>query len=218
VIIDAYAAAMGRAKAAGCDGVQIHVAHGYLLSSFISPYTNRRSDGWGGSVEARCRILREIIARGRRLAGSDYPVLVKLNSTDGFSGEGYLSPDDAVYTAKALAGWSVDAIEVSGGIREAGGVMSKVGIAKPEQEAYFAEACRAVKAAVDIPVILVGGLRSLSTLEAVLDDGVADMVALCRPLVKEPDLITRFKNGQQKASCVSCNKCFNPSGLRCVFS
>lgn len=216
-LVDAYAAAVGRAKAAGCDGAQLHVAHGYLLSSFISPYTNRRTDKWGGSQENRVRILGEIMHRARRAAGNDYPILAKLNSTDGLPGEGYLTLDDMVTTAKALAGWGIAAIEVSGGVREAKGVMSAPGIARPEQEAYFATAAKAVKAAVSVPVILIGGLRSLAVMERVVQDGTADLVALSRPLVREPDLVARFRKGQAaKTTCVSCNACFNPSvGLKC---
>ncbi len=215
LLIDAYAAAMGRAKATGCDGVQLHIAHGYLLSAFLSPYTNRRTDAWGGSLENRCRILREIMARGRRVVGDDYPVLVKLNSTDGFAGNGYLTLHDAVDAARALVGWGVDAIEVSGGQREAKGSMSRPGVLAPEQEAYFADATRAVKAAVDVPVILVGGLRSLEVMEAVVGSGTADLVALSRPFVCEPDLVNRLRAGQAKAACASCNACFNPAGLQC---
>ena len=216
-LVDAYATAVGRAKAAGCDGAQLHLAHGYLLSSFISPYTNRRTDKWGGSLENRIRILGEIMQRARRAAGEDFPILAKLNSTDGMPGDGYLTLDDVVATARALAGWGVAAIEVSGGIREAKGVMSAPGIARPEQEAYFAAAAKAVKAAVNVPVILVGGFRSLAVMERVVAEGTADLVALSRPLVREPDLVARFKNGQAaKATCVSCNACFNPAvGLKC---
>ncbi len=215
-LVDAYAAAVGRAKAAGCDGAQLHVAHGYLLSAFISPYTNRRTDKWGGSLENRIRILGEIMQRARRAAGEDFPILAKLNSTDGLPGEGFLTLPDVVATAKALAGWGVAAIEVSGGIREAKGVMSAPGIARPEQEAYFAAAAKAVKAAVNVPVILVGGLRSLAVMERVVAEGAADLVSLSRPLVREPDLVARFRRGEAtKASCVSCNACFNPAGLKC---
>ncbi len=193
------------------------MAHGYLLSSFISPYTNRRTDKWGGSLENRIRILGEIMQRARKAAGEDFPILAKLNSTDGMPGEGYLTLGDVVATAKALAGWGIAAIEVSGGIREAKGVMSAPGIARPEQEAYFAPAAKAVKAAVDVPVILVGGLRSLAVMERVVQDGTADLVALSRPLIREPDLAGRFRTGQAaKATCVSCNACFNPAeGLKC---
>lgn len=214
-VIDAFAAAMGRAKAAGCDGVQLHAAHGYLLSAFLSPYTNRRTDAWGGSVAKRCRILREILVRGRRLVGDAYPVLVKLNTTDGIEGEGALSLTEVETIARLLVEWGVDAIEVSGGHREFKGVMSRPGIRTPEQEAYFAPAAAAVKAAVDVPVILVGGLRSVDVMERIVADGPADLVALSRPLIREPDLVNRLAAGQPAATCLSCNACFNPAGLRC---
>lgn len=214
-LIDAHAAAMGRAKAAGCDGVQIHIAHGYLLSCFLSPYTNRRTDRWGGSLENRCRILQEIMARGRRAVGDKYPVLVKLNSTDGFAGDGYLTLPDAVAAARALAAWGACAIEVSGGHRETRGVILRPGILRREQEAYFTEGARAVKAAVDVPVILVGGLRSLAVMEEAVASGAADLVALLRPFVREPDLVNRLQKGQAKSACVSCNACANPTGLKC---
>lgn len=213
--IDAFAAAISRAKHSGCDGAQLHIAHGYLLSQFISPYTNRREDTWGGSLENRTRILREIIARGRRAVGNNYPILAKLNSTDGFQGDGYLTQADVVATAKTLEAAGVAAIEISGGIREAKGVMSPPGINRPEQEACFAGTARAVKEAVSIPIILVGALRSLSVMKEVVGSGAADMVAMSRPFIKEPDLVNRFQSGQEKVTCVSCNACFNPAGLRC---
>lgn len=213
--VDAFAAAMARAKSAGCDGVQLHIAHGYGLSQFISPYTNRRQDGWGGSVENRTRILREIMVRGRQLVGDEFPVLVKLNSTDGFDGPGYLSLEDVVYTAKLLDRLGVSAIEVSGGINESQQVTLPPSVARPEQEAGFSAAAKAVKAAVSVPVILVGGLRSLSVMESVVNSGICDLVALSRPLIEEPDLVVRFRNGQSKASCISCNACFNPRGIAC---
>lgn len=213
-LIDAYAAAVGRAKAAGADGAQLHIAHGYLLSSFISPYTNRRTDHWGGSLENRTRVLGEIMARTRRAAGEGYPILAKLNSTDGLPREDCLTLDDVVAVAKSLERWGVSAIEVSGGIREAKGVMSAPGVVKPGQEAYFAAAAKAVKAAVSIPVILVGGLRTPQVMERVVTDGTADMVALSRPFVRQPDLVRRIREGAG-ATCVSCNACFNPAGLKC---
>jgi 2,4-dienoyl-CoA reductase-like NADH-dependent reductase (Old Yellow Enzyme family) len=214
-LIDAYVAAMGRAKAAGCDGVQLHIAHGYLLSAFLSPYTNRRTDDWGGSLENRCRILREIVTRGRRAVGPVFPVLVKINTTDGFTGEGCLTLADAVTAIRWLVTWGVNAVEVSGGHREAKGVMSRTDVETPEQEAYFAGAARAVKAAMDVPVILVGGLRSLSVMEQVVTSGTADLIALSRPFVCEPDLVNRLRAGQARAICSSCNACFNPAGLQC---
>lgn len=214
-LVDAYAAAMGRAQAAGCDGVQLHAAHGYLLSAFLSPYTNRRTDAWGGSVTNRCRILQEILVRGRQLVGPTYPVLVKLNTTDGIDGAGTLTLPEVVTIARHLVEWGVDAIEVSGGHREFKGVMSRPKILTPAHEAYFAAAARAVKAAVEVPVLLVGGLRSRAVMETVVAGGTADLVALSRPFVREPDLVRRFEAGEAKANCVSCNACFNPAGLKC---
>ena len=215
-LIDAFAAAMFRAKKAGSDGVQLHIAHGYALASFLSPYTNQRTDMWGGNLENRTRILREILLRGRRLVENDFPVLVKLNSTDGPVGETSLSLEDVIHAAQALQNWGVDAIEVSGGTRDTRTTMSKPGILKPEQEAYFSTAAKSVRAAVNIPVILVGGMRSFAVMEKVVSEGIADMISLSRPLVKEPDLIYRFQNGKAtQAACVSCNACFNPEGLKC---
>lgn len=215
-LIDDFAAGMARSTTANCDGVQLHIAHGYALSQFISPYTNRRNDDWGGSIENRTRILKEILLRGRKLVGSDYPILVKLNSTDGFTGQEYLSLNDVLFTAKLLESLGVCAIEVSGGIKEAKGAMSRPGITRPDQEAYFAEAAQAIKNTVNIPVILVGGLRSLKVMENVLENGTADIIAISRPFIKEPDLIVRLREKQQlQASCISCNACFNPSGLKC---
>lgn len=155
------------------------------------------------------------MTRGRRVVGATYPVFAKINSTDGFTGDGYLTLVDVVAAVRSLATWGVSAIEVSGGHRAARGVMSRPGVLEVEQEAYFAEAARALKAAVDVPVILVGGLRSLSVMEEVVASGTADLVALSRPLICEPDLVNRFRAGQAKAVCTSCNACFNPAGLRC---
>lgn len=214
-LIEDFTAAMGRAKASGCDGVQLHIAHGYALSQFISPYTNRRSDKWGGTIENRTRILTEIITRGRKVVGPDYPILVKLNSTDGFSEQGYLSIEDVLYTAKLLENLGIAAIEVSGGIKEAKGVMSRPGITKVEQEAYFASAAKAIKEAITIPVILVGGLRSQEVMTEIITSNTADMISLSRPFIKEPDFIKKLQAGQQKAACISCNACFNPKGLTC---
>jgi len=216
-IIDAFAAAAGRAKTAGADGVQIHMAHGYLLAQFLSPYTNRRTDAWGGNLDNRIRIVREIITRCRAAVGPEFPVLAKLNSTDGFTGPGYLSLDDVIETAKRLEKWGFSAIEISGGMREAKDCMSRPGILKPEQEGYFAAAAKAVKAAVSIPVILVGGLRSLTVMQQLVASGVCDLISLSRPFIRQPDLVKKFRLGLEKVSCVSCNLCFNPEGLKCRY-
>jgi 2,4-dienoyl-CoA reductase-like NADH-dependent reductase (Old Yellow Enzyme family) len=214
-VIDDFSQAMLRAKKAGCHGVQLHIAHGYFLSQFLSPYTNRRTDEWGGTFENRTRIIREIMLRSRRAVGNEYPVLAKLNSTDGFEGPDYLLLDDVVRTAKLLETLGINAIEVSGGIRDAKGVMCRPGIKEARQEAYFAPAASAVKQAVSIPVILVGGLRSKEVMQQVITDSIADMVSLSRPFVKQPDLVCRLREGAEKVECLSCNACFNPNGLHC---
>jgi 2,4-dienoyl-CoA reductase-like NADH-dependent reductase (Old Yellow Enzyme family) len=211
-VVEDFAQAIRRAKDAGFDGVQLHCAHGFLLSSFISPYTNRRSDGWGGSVENRVRIISEIIKRAGELVG-DFPVLVKLNATDGI--EGGLDAPECVEIAEALEAAGVCAVEVSGGIFEAGEVTAKRGIETAEQEAYFKDYSKMIREAVDIPVMLVGGLRSKSMMEELIVEGYADLVSMSRPFIREPDLVVKFREGVERAECVSCNRCFDERGVRC---
>lgn len=213
--IEDFARAVRRAEAAGFDAVQLHAAHGFLLSSFISPYTNRRTDRWGGSVENRVRIIVEIIKRARKLVEKDYPIMVKLNATDGFEGYGLDAPE-CVEIAKSVTSAGVCAIEVSGGIAEAGDVMSRRAVRAGVDEGYFREYARTIKAAVDVPVILVGGLRSMAVMEKMITRGYADMVALSRPFIREPDLVVKFRDRSVKeAECTSCNECFDEGGVRC---
>ena len=218
VLMEDYEAAALRAKRAGFDGVQIHMAHGYLLAQFLSPYTNHREDEYGGSVDARIRLLCEVSYRVKAAVGRQFPVFAKLNTTDGVTAETQLSIEDVMYAANMIAEHGVDAIETSGGtVKETRVVMAKPGILKPEQEAYFAPAAKQVKSAVKVPVILVGGLRSTAVMESLIADGTADMVSLSRPFVREPDLVNKLAAGQKKATCVSCNACFNPAGLKCRY-
>lgn len=212
-----FVAAMERAKRSGADGVQLHIAHGYGLSQFISPYTNRRTDEWGGSLENRTRVLTEIMTRGRQAVGDRFPILVKLNSTDGFDGPDYLHIEDVCAISMKLAKLSVDAIEISGGIREAKGVMSRPGVRQPEQEAYFLPAAREIRRHVALPLILVGGLRSRPVMESILKEGTVDLFAMSRPFIVDPSLVVRLQNGELQGSCVSCNACFNPKGLKCYY-
>lgn len=215
-LLEDYETAALRAKRAGADGVQIHMAHGYLLAQFLSPFTNKRDDEYGGSTERRAALLAEASYRVKAAVGKQFPVLAKLNTTDGISAPVQLTLNDVVYAAGILAEHGIDAIETSGGtIRETRNVMSKPGITAPEQEACFADAASAVKAAVKIPVILVGCLRSASVMDSILDKGIADMVSLSRPFVREPDLVNKIAAGQHKATCISCNACFNPQKLEC---
>jgi 2,4-dienoyl-CoA reductase-like NADH-dependent reductase (Old Yellow Enzyme family) len=222
-MIEAFTQAAVRAKKAGFDGIQLHCAHGFLLSNFISPYTNRRTDRWGGSVENRARIVTEIVGRIKEDAGKNFPILVKMNATDGFQpdtakAELGLDITQAVETAKLLEKAGVCAVEVSGGISEAGGVTIKTAINSPAKEAYFKDYSKMIKSAVDIPVILVGGIRSLSVMEDLLANEFADLISMSRTFISEPDLVLKLKSGgAKKARCVSCNLCFDPKGLRCNF-
>ena len=217
-IIDDFAKAVARGKAAGCDGVQLHVAHGYLLSQFLSPYTNRRRDQWGGSIENRTRILGEIMRRAKALVGADFPILAKLNSTDGFDDPACLSLQDVVWAAKLLESLGVAGIELSGGIQDSKDVISCPGIRSVEQEGYFSLAAKAVRHELRIPLILVGGFRSVSAMKQAVVSGAADLVSLSRPFICEPDLLKRFAAGQTRANCISCNRCFGAEALKCAIS
>jgi 2,4-dienoyl-CoA reductase-like NADH-dependent reductase (Old Yellow Enzyme family) len=214
-LIDSYVAAARRAVAAGFDAIQIHSAHGYLLSSFNSPFTNRREDRWGGDWAGRARTAREVIRAVRRLVGPEYPLLMKMNATDGIAAG--ISLADATRMGADFASAGLDAIEISGGSADAPTVMSQT-IRPGGHEAYFAAEAAAVRAAVSIPVITVGGIRSYEVANRVLEDGTADFVALCRPFIREPDLPRRWAAGDRRpAACISCNLCrkYPQQGLRC---
>jgi 2,4-dienoyl-CoA reductase-like NADH-dependent reductase (Old Yellow Enzyme family) len=206
-LIGAYGRAAGRAKAAGFDGVQLHGAHGYLINQFNSPAANWRKDRWGGSVARRMRFLGEIAAAVRDEVGGDYPVLIKLGIQD-FVRDG-LTLDDGVEIVRHLADWGIDAVEISGGM---GGQSVRKDILHPDEEAYFLPQARKAREATDLPLILVGGLRSKSVMERILEEGTADFISLCRPLIREPDLPRRLQEGQDKAACISCNRCWPPPG------
>ncbi len=219
-IIEDFANAARRAKEAGFDGVQLHCAHGFLLSNFISPYSNRRRDRWGGSTEKRTQIIVDIIERTRVMVGYDFPILVKLNVTDGFpkGTKNVLDTPECIRIAKILAANGVCAIEVSGGTAEAGEEMFRTRIKRPGDEAYYRDYSKMIKEAVDIPVILVGGIRSTSVMEQILAEDYADMISLCRPLICEPDLVVKIRNGETEvAKCVSCNLCSDESGIKCNY-
>ena len=210
-----FVSATLRAKRAGFDGVQLHAAHGYLISSFLSPHTNRRTDEWGGPVENRARVLVEVLRGVKSAGGRDFPVIVKLNSTDFL--EGGLSLDDAVRVARLIEADGVDGIEVSGGMAEAGRGSVWPGLRGEDEEGYFAANAAKVKAAVRVPVFALGGVRTFAVAEKLVREGRADLVSLSRPLIRDPFLIRRFREGSiAKSECISCNKCFNPRGIRCA--
>ncbi|MHB8092952.1 MAG: NADH:flavin oxidoreductase [Syntrophales bacterium] len=219
-LVGVFAAAAGRAKAAGFDGVQIHAAHGYLLSQFLSPAFNRRTDEYGGSIENRASFLVEALRAIRLSVGPDYPVLVKMNCRD-FIEEGLIL-EDSLAVASLLVKEGIDAIELSGGFLNGGKLSpSRMGINAEEKEAYFQGEAKAFKANISVPLILIGGTRSFGVAERLVAEGIADCISLCRPLIREPDLINRWKSGNfARAACISCNRCFGPGltgqGIYCV--
>ena len=216
-----FASASRRLVDAGFDGVQIHGAHGYLLSQFLSPSRNQREDNYGGSIESRSRFCLDVCRAVRAEVGPDFPFMIKLNANDFL--EGSTTDEDACYLAAALAAESIDAIEVSGGTPGSGKLgAARPDIVGPEDEAYFLPQAQAVRrAAPGVPLMLVGGLRSLEIMEHILDSGDADYFSMSRPLIREPDLPMRWLKGdRRRADCVSCLGCFGPArkgdGIRCV--
>jgi len=219
-VIEAFGEGARRAKEAGFDAVQIHAAHGYLLSQFLSPFFNRRTDAYGGPVRNRVRIVQEVIRCIRSVVGEDFPVLIKMNCKD-FLDRG-LSLQESVEAARILQEEGLCAVEISGGCLLSGpNIPSRVGISSKEKEAYFREAGRAFKEALKIPVILVGGLRSFEVAEGLVTRGEADFISMSRPLIREPHLIRRWREGDRRpAACLSDNQCFGPvragESLHCV--
>ncbi len=205
-MVEKFAQACRRVKEAGFDAVQLHGGHGYMISNFISPYTNRRADEYGGDTAGRAKFIVDIVHRARELVGDDYPIMIKMNCDDFVPGG--ITKDEATRVASAIEGGGIDCIEVTGGIPEAREQMSRKGINKQEKEAYLLPYSEALRPVVKIPLILVGGMRSPKVIEKILSNGVADMVSISRPFIREPQLVKRWKEGDlKKAKCVSCDKC-----------
>jgi 2,4-dienoyl-CoA reductase-like NADH-dependent reductase (Old Yellow Enzyme family) len=212
-IVDAYGDGAKRAREAGFDGVQIHGAHAYLLSQFLSPYTNRRDDKWGGNLENRLRLHREIYQNIRRKVDEDYPILIKIGVQDGFPGG--LEFKEGKLAAQYLAEFGFDALEISQGLRGSSFEETefKTKINNLDREAYYRRWCAEIKKKVDIPVMLVGGLRTFQLMEEIVRSQEADLISLSRPLIREPGIINDWKRGNyHRAKCISCNKCLE--GLR----
>jgi 2,4-dienoyl-CoA reductase-like NADH-dependent reductase (Old Yellow Enzyme family) len=208
-VVEAFAAAASRTQRAGFDGVQLHGAHGYGINQFLSGAINQRSDAYGGDISKRYRFLAEVMEAVRGAVGEDYPLFIKLSGND-FVERG-LTPDESLYVARRLVDDSIDCIEVSGGSRGSanGMIPSRPNILKEENEAYLKEYAARFKEALRVPIITVGGFRSPGVISKILSDRVADYVAMCRPLIREPHLINRWKSGDlERAKCVSCNGCF----------
>jgi len=220
-IVAAFGQAATRAKQAGFDGVQLHGAHGYLLSNFLSPFDNKRTDAYGGSIDNRARIVLEAYASVRDAVGDQYPVLIKLNTEDYL--DGGTTIEDMLAVASMLEQAGIDAIELSGGTTRAILMGNpNASFARIEkQEVYYREAAKRYKETISVPLMLVGGIRSYEVAEQLVEEGLADYIALCRPLIREPDLINRWKAGDtRKADCISDNACMGPAmegrGIQCV--
>jgi len=242
-IIKAAAEAARRAVEAGADGIQLHAAHGYLINEFLSPYFNIRTDSWGGSDENRFRFLKEIFQEIKKVVPDGYPVFVKLSSNDYTPKEG-VTPALAVRYAGWLAEVGIDAVEVScggtnysymnmcrGDVPTAEMVkglswwekpIGRLMIGKLEgkydlEEGYNLAAARMIKPVLgDIPLILVGGMRTVKHMEEVLERKQADFISMSRPFIREPFLVNKIKEGKMdRVSCVSCNRCLAavPNGL-----
>ncbi|EPR39861.1 NADH:flavin oxidoreductase/NADH oxidase [Desulfovibrio sp. X2] len=208
-----FARAAARGKAAGFDAVQLHAAHGFLLSQFLSPALNTRTDEYGGTLENRARLLLEVTAAVRGAVGRDYPLLVKLNSEDFL--ENGLTREESATVAHMLEKAGVDGVELSGGTVFSRPERSAVrpGFLKDAaSEVYYREAAALYKRHVGIPLLLVGGIRSYEVAEELVRGRVADYVSLSRPLICEPGLVRRWQEGdRRRARCVSDNACFAPA-------
>jgi len=221
-IVSAFTQAAVRAKQAGFDAIQLHAAHGFLLSQFLSPALNQRTDEYGGTLENRARFLLEAVRSVRKATGPGYPLLIKLNSEDFL--EGGLTRAEAVQVSAMLEAASIDTIEFSGGtvVSPEKFSPSRPGKLKgPPGEVFYREAAKLYKDKVGIPLMLVGGIRSYETANDLIRSGVADYISLGRPLICEPGLVKRWHNGERrKSDCASCNSCFAPAsygrGVYCV--
>ena len=208
-VIRQFIDAAVRAEKAGFDGVQIHAAHFFFLSRFISPAVNHRTDEYGGSTENRSRILIDII-NGIRKAASTLHITIKINSSD-FT-YGGLEEAESLAICKLLDQAGIDSIEVSGNGTSVGGIKAH------KNEGYFAPFAAKIADEVSCPVIVVGGFRALDTMETLLNQTKIELISLSRPLLREPDLPNKMKADPSVISkCVSCNACYSSLSHKCIF-
>lgn len=222
-MIQSFIMSAERAKKAGFDGVQLHAAHGYLLSEFLSPYMNKRTDDYGGSSASRVRIVIEIFDGIKEMCGEDWPVLIKLQIDDFVKKESSLKPPESIEIARRISEAGLDAIEISGGIYESDEELDpwNLKVKTTSEEAYFLPYAKKVKKVIgETPLILVGGIRSFEVAEGIVKDGYADFISMSRPFIMEPDLPQKWLNKLSgKSTCTSCNSCdteMNDKGLRCL--
>lgn len=189
--IGEFASAATFAKSAGFTGVQVHGAHGYLVSQFLSPLTNRRSDRWGGSLENRARFARTVLGEIRNAVGPDFPVAIKLNSAD-FQRGGF-TEGESMRVLGMFQEDGVDLVEISGGSYEARAMLDKV---ENEREAFFLDYARKARAEIDIPMMVTGGFRARAIMEDALADGALDVVGMARPFTNNPEVAHDLLEGR----------------------
>src|SRR5262249_32920334 len=233
-VVAAFGQAARRASAAGFDGIHIHGGNGYLISQFNSPFSNRRSDQWGGDADRRSRFFVAVYDAIPAAVGPDMPITARYGLADSASGQ--LQIDEGLGRLQVLAGRGLNAVEPTFGLMATylENIRPYVAVTparalqdwvlprlwSPAQpEAYYLPFAKAVKAAVDIPVILVGGIRSTGQMPQLLRAGEADFLAAARPFIREPDFPRSLKAGRQGLlDCVSCNICLEHDGtdaLKC---
>lgn len=231
--IKAFGRTAARARETGYDGVEVMAAHGYLISQFLARRTNHRSDQWGGPIENRARFLFRIVEQVKSDTGNNFPVLVKLNTDDKLR-KG-MTVEESAWISEHLSGYGADAIKLSGGTYESSLNISRGDIPAEEileefsgwtrfkysliikamrrkfkfSDAYFLENTRRIKPRVDIPIIAVGGLRSPEMMDHMVADDQADLVAVGRPLIRDPNIPNKILAGDTaRFSCINCNRCF----------
>lgn len=204
-IVKKFALASRRAREAGCDAVELLCAHGYLLNRFLSPHANQRQDEYGGSSANRARIITEIVAGIGAEAGKDFPILCKVPGNDYV--EGGISPEESIAVCKILENAGVGALVVTGGSSEA-----KLAHNAPMgfPQAWQVQLAEKIKQHVQIPVAAIGKIKQPQVAERILREGTADMVALARTLLADPDFVVKAQNNEVESilPCISCNYCF----------
>jgi 2,4-dienoyl-CoA reductase-like NADH-dependent reductase (Old Yellow Enzyme family) len=211
-----FVRAAGRAVEAGFDAVQVHGAHGWFVSAFLSPVTNLRQDDWGGTPEKRANFVAHVIRGIRQTAGPDFPILIKLGIKD-YHPKGK-TVAEGIASALACIEVGLDAVEISEGIEE-----EPFHHIRPDaKNPYYLEECREARRAISKPLILVGGMRELADIRDVVDGGTADAVSLCRPFIMDQHIVRKFRLGLiSKSDCISCNRCIEEMhnrNLHCVFN
>lgn len=221
-VIESHQNAALRVQQAGFDAVQIHAAHGYLLSQFLTPYYNRRKDEYGGSIQNRARLIYEVVTGVRAAVGEDFPVMIKINFDDYMSKDEGLTFPESLEMFKHLDTLGLDFIEPSGTNLSSGNgiTQSFPHIARSvEKQSYFKKQVSEIARNIQTPLILVGGNRNVAVMEELLNNDNIPLFSLARTLFAEPDLIHKWEeNPNYTPKCISCNKCWETTPNSCIFN